>query len=1381
MDEPSSFIFEKEYFKQLAIVHKTCILFYRRTENVRVICRQCVPEFCEVRPANETKQVSRILLSRHTQQSSSYHHKVSMIVAEVDHTLVKLMEVIHKYNETESLSSARLPLLLLMPPSIENDTKQYLQTCQDVYNLMEYPYSAKDVFATIVVMLHRRNAAQEVFNKVLKSNYVAKNPRETVFLEKKSSREDEMTVSSSRSPLFSSIDTSMSLMEEVDAEELDQEILDLTAPVTVDSFLESSKLILPKDIFRMRQYYVKEAEKNNSFDAFATYRVDPRERERVDRMILKNLNNGIAFSNILDADMNVHYETLPLETSAEFKEVEVSGVVSEKIVNDKLYPSEWVNILSESTRPSHKFIEGSQSYTPELLPFVDRPRPNMSKPKTISGLSKKNAVACWKVMTARDKLLKEAASQHWSAPDKATAATLKQVTDEHGTMTLEIFLKIKDQIAKQDSDNVKIMEIAVPVDAPWQRPVQSKWVVEHKKDSFGRDLAKTKQVLSKKGLSAPSIDRKPLNKSPSLFAREDSSLASAGTEKESLSDDRDSALSVARDWRGVSEQHADGEGTIGTPPKLVKKQLSTILRSVSGVNFGNIIVGAKARDKAKQMMSTMALSAHHDETTSRLIMVNLESRRVSAQDRDNLAGGISCLLSEKLEDSVKCFSKAIMVCKQVHIAMIFRGIVNYRRGKFFLALEDFTNALKNIESSNITIKNHMEDILIARFNRGMTFFRLGEDTSGLLDLKFALAVNPSNSHVRSALMQAQRRASHYIEAVEHCVVLKEEAQALAAASQPINRSNSNTDEHKANGTDANRSPIPSPKNNNGGRKTLRRVFNNAVSGESFSEFGSPLTSALDVSRVKLIDVVIKEPETSFPSLAERKIEFMSQKKTEETSAQNSMYLENFKHANGFKRHMFDTHFICLSELQEALLQPPETRTEQSKNFIMGYLKNYAIFCDIDEKLLFEVAGAVEYRAIRNQSIVFFQGDPVDAVVLVLSGLLHLRLDHGGKAGAFSTVVAELGKYEMYDSFASIFHSDNTNFLQKINQICLDGENGQHHDFSPNYLSDEKYNENASQELASISELPRALQPGTFMTCKVASPSELILLKQVDFDRLLRHQTEIEFFRRLEVLKASGVFSNGAISYFDLVRLGRMCVLRRFHEGEVILSQGEVPNFMYFVLRGSCKALKRPDPTEYLCQRLKDLRDKVDNYDEKYTFHHRQRNVMTAAAETTRVHGHVTAIEMERINLKAEIARLEILEAKETIAEKKRRQEEKELATLGHKVRDRFVEITTLHWPQIFGEAAILQPDSGMSAGTIVAESNCHLLCLHKAHLQTFVISKKIMENVRVRGVVYPSHEKLILELAEKEKWVSFKNEALDEISKNKWPGFQKEKKEHFYV
>ena len=783
-----------------------------------------------------------------------------------------------------------------------------------------------------------------------------------------------------------------------------------------------------------------------------------------------------------------------------------------------------------------------------------------------------------------------------------------------------------------------------------------------------------------------------------------------------------------------------------------------------GINFGSLVVSTKARNKAKRMVKVMAKNASQDPQTSRLMWVNLENRHCSAFDRDNLASGINHLQNDKLENAFRSFSKAIMVCKQVHIAMIYRGIVQYRRGKFFNALDDFTNASKNIESSNILIKNHMEDILIARFNRGITYFRLGDDTPGMQDIKFAFAVNPANIHVRMMLMQVQRRSSNYLEAVEHCISIKNTAEEEVAARMVAeNLQSKNGDDSKPSKTS-----FPSPK----GSKHIKRV----ASGFE-SMFGSDLnvSSASDAYKPKIVDVDVKIPESCFPGLNERKIEFMSQKTQEDSSNNNSMFLENFKHANGFKRHMFDTHFIRLSEVQEALVQKPPLRSAANKALIMRCLKSFAIFCDLEEDKLLELAGCVEYRAVNNKSVIFSEEAPVEAVVLVLSGQLQLRLE--GQVGGMPTaVVSELNEFDMYGHYACIFNATNMHFVQMILRMCQDADSGLRTDFSPQQLNDVSIRSEPTESIQS-QDLPRALQPPSFMTCRVTSPTEMILVHQADFDRLVRHQTEIQFFKRLELLKASGLFS-GDFPHYDLVRLGRMCVLRRYRQGETILKQGETPDFVFFVMKGVCRAMKRPEPTEYLSQRLLVLRKKVDKFEQNYTFHHSLRK---SSLDTAEEGSHQVEVENDHMNLKAEIDRLEIQEAKEIILEKKRREEEKELILLGHDVPDRYVDVSSLHWPQLFGEAAILQPDTGVSAGTVVADTNCHLMCMHKSNLKTFLTNKKIIDNVKDRSVKYPSHEKLVLQLAEKEKWVDYKAEALEDISKERWPGCQAAKPQAFYT
>jgi hypothetical protein len=49
--------------------------------------------------------------------------------------------------------------------------------------------------------------------------------------------------------------------------------------------------------------------------------------------------------------------------------------------------------------------EGSEStmFGADIMPFVDKPRPDMSRPKSVGGMNRKSTMACWKVLHTQNK------------------------------------------------------------------------------------------------------------------------------------------------------------------------------------------------------------------------------------------------------------------------------------------------------------------------------------------------------------------------------------------------------------------------------------------------------------------------------------------------------------------------------------------------------------------------------------------------------------------------------------------------------------------------------------------------------------------------------------------------------------------------------------------------------------------------------------------------------------------------------------------------------------------------------------------------------------------------------------------------------------------
>lgn len=287
-------------------------------------------------------------------------------------------------------------------------------------------------------------------------------------------------------------------------------------------------------------------------------------------------------------------------------------------------------------------------------------------------------------------------------------------------------------------------------------------------------------------------------------------------------------------------------------------------------------------------------------------------------------------------------------------------------------------------------------------------------------------------------------------------------------------------------------------------------------------------------------------------------------------------------------------------------------------------------------------------------------------------------------------------------------------------------------------------------------LPRALAPNTFMSCYVMKPTEVLLISAEDFAHRLFPIAEKDFETRMELLTASGLFDDD-LSILDLVRMVRMCRVESVRPGAVIVKQGEAPSKLYFVLNGICKVQKRPDKAERTRARLMEMKEQTDEHDMKYSFHHKLRGQLTPAPpefEKVASHNFATAAEAHRHKLGMEIDKLE---QSHILREKSNTESD-------------VVDVTTLKWPRVFGEASVAVPEGRSSLGTVVADTYCEILWVHKAHLQTFKLREKFQERLRLRAVRYPSDHILVEKLQTSKEWTEYRSGVLGEVNKSKWPG-----------
>ena len=545
-----------------------------------------------------------------------------------------------------------------------------------------------------------------------------------------------------------------------------------------------------------------------------------------------------------------------------------------------------------------------------------------------------------------------------------------------------------------------------------------------------------------------------------------------------------------------------------------------------------------------------------------------------------------------------------------------------------------------------------------------------------------------------------------------------------------------------------------------------------------------------------------------------------------TGAIVAVTLADFKALNGFKSNLSENIFVKPSVLQEALAHPPQSRSLQHIEAIVSDLRLIPLLHGTPVELLQCIARIAEYRTFSTATDILAQDYPANGVGIVLRGAVQVRMDMDESAMAASfqspnnlileslhthtafghidmlfanpqltksiledTRVAEAQIEQMNhdrDTHTSLFHNAENKevFYNDIVRSKEDDDISFTSGVSVGSLDDPTRSGGASVNVTAVKGTGNNIdtseeidnnnciggcRPGIFMSYRIMPISEILFIPPEYFLQYLVPAARSELMRRLETIRACRIFSGWAPrSHIQLARMGTMLYYRA---GDLILDQGDVPNFIYIVTKGMCKAYKKPNKIDILIRNLNALKQKALDHDCKYNFHHRLRRTMVLANPG---HGvpfekgtglHTTQLESDRFKLEIEIQKLEkiisdygkSLEMSNSDASSLAEDDDNDMLS------SELEEISVIQWPMLFGEACVIQPDGGISAGRIMADTPCEIFCIHKLQLQTFRIQESFVTAVKDHAIKYPHDGMLVSSMKKKKHWGKFKEEFLTSL------------------
>lgn len=852
----------------------------------------------------------------------------------------------------------------------------------------------------------------------------------------------------------------------------------------------------------------------------------------------------------------------------------------------------------------------------------------------------------------------------------------------------------------------------------------------------------------------------------------------------------------------------------------------------------------------------MARETPTEVQINKLCEISLSHRTMNFAEKSLLEEGLRAEKLGNYDHAVMSFTRAGSNGRESHISLLYLGAFHFRCSKFFNAIRNYSDALRiinNLKSASILFNS--KDEFAARFNRSLCYFRVGNDPLGVVDLEYALKIDGDNIQALEVYAIVLRRVGKYDDAIRiKGNLMMREAEIKRATINDLH----DLSDLDSQLLDEERDQIgdvgtlirrPSSKYS---RATSARSSKNSRKSSKSSKSGNEDDLIYDEDEPKVISISIP-PLKVASSIQDRINEKLRSVTRDRPTSTTHESLNSFKLVNGFKGSIFDSIFLKPTPLQEALLKPPNGRSMSDVELIASHLKLFPFLRDIPSSIISQLADIFEYRTLEPHTNIYTQGSSCDSFCIVLEGRVNMKLDLPSSASitelqAASEILCELSSSVSFGYIDLLFQSQETNFIKGLRKDIFDCE--EMNEMATNIPSAAANTINFSRPSTTNSQVDipltarssnsinsklsdsnntkhihkgsfkrlnstenassfqsnnnyRSLAPSIFSSFTTKAYCEILLLPDKDFQKYLYNYAATDFQKRYEVIQSCGIFNS--LEKNDHIRLVRMSRLQSFKAGEIILSQKQKPDYLYFIIQGLCHVKKKPNSIEVLERDLAQLKSKAEKHDSQYCYNHKLRNVIPHKTFNECIQQNEDKITRPAVlkgmsSVKAfydELAPTSVLRADPlsllSQSEEYRYKLELEIRTVEYQLNsllerqnkhnlseasgsithdiyfDEECDITVLKWPQLFGEACVLEPENGMSRGTITAKTDCEILLIHKVQLKTFQITEEVIEALSRHSVEYPNDRTLVHILFEKKKFLEFKDKNTRKIFSKRWP------------